>query len=90
VNIELHESLSSPVISKRSSIDKISNILLLRQKESLRREGDLNPKKLPQRTKIRHKKLVTKTSLNKGNVLRVIISDGHVVHVKKEKSPTTR
>jgi hypothetical protein len=89
VNIELHVSLSSPVISKRSSIEKILNILLLRQKEPLR-YGELDPKKVPQRIKIRHKKLVTKMSLNKGNVLRVITSDDHVVHVKKEKSPTTR
>jgi hypothetical protein len=33
VNIELYESLSSPVISKKSSIEKILNILLLRQKK---------------------------------------------------------
>jgi hypothetical protein len=84
VNIELHGSLSSLVISKRSSIEKILNILLLRQEESLRR-GDLNPKEVPQRTKIRHKKLITKMSLNKGNVLRVITGDDHVIHVKKEK-----
>jgi hypothetical protein len=71
VNIELHRSLSSLVISKRSSIEKILNIILLRQKKTLRREGDLNPKKVAQRTKIRYKKLITKTSLNKGNVLRV-------------------
>jgi hypothetical protein len=32
VNIELHGSPSSPEISKRSSIEKILNILLLRQK----------------------------------------------------------
>jgi hypothetical protein len=88
VNIELHKSLSSPVISKRSTIKKILNILLLKQKEPLRR--DLNPKKVPQRTKIRHKKLITKTSLDKSNIFRVITSDDHVVHVKKEKSPTTR
>jgi hypothetical protein len=29
-------------------------------------------------------------SLNKGNVLKVITSDDHVVHIKKEKSPTMR
>jgi hypothetical protein len=90
VNIELHGSLGSPMISKRSTIKKILNILLLRQKEPLRRVGDLNVKKVPQRTKIRHKKLITKTSLDKSNILRVITSDDHVVHVKKEKSPTTR
>jgi hypothetical protein len=36
------------------------------------------------------KKLITKTSLNKGNVLMVITSDDHVIYVKKEKSPTMR
>jgi hypothetical protein len=45
MNIEHYESLSSPVIRKRSSIKKILNILILRQKESLMR-GDLNPKKI--------------------------------------------
>jgi hypothetical protein len=90
VNIEPHGSLSRPMINKRSTIKKILNILLLRQKEPLRREGDLNPKKVPQRIKIKHKKLITKTSLNKSNILRVITSDDHVIHVKKEKSPTTR
>jgi hypothetical protein len=46
VNIELYGSLSSPVISKRSLIERILNILLLRQKEPLRRGGDLNPKEV--------------------------------------------
>jgi hypothetical protein len=90
VNIELYGSLNSPVISKRSSIKKILDIFLLRQKEPFRHEGDLNPKKIPQRTKIKHKKLITKMSLNKDNVLRVITSDDHAIHIKKEKSPTTR
>jgi hypothetical protein len=90
VNIEFHGSLNSPVISKRSSIKKLLNILLLRQKDLLRRGGDLNPKEVTQRTKIRHKNLITKTSLNKGNILRVITSDDHVIHVKKENSPTMR
>jgi hypothetical protein len=58
VNIKLHGSLNGPVINKRSSIEKIINILLLRQKEPLRHGGDLNYKKVPQRTKIIHKKLI--------------------------------
>jgi hypothetical protein len=78
------------MISKRSTIKKILNILLLRQKKTLKRGGDLNPKKVPQRVKIRHKKLITKMSLDKSNILSVITSDDHVVHVKKEKGPTTR
>jgi DNA gyrase/topoisomerase IV subunit A len=78
------------MISKRSSIEKILNIFLLRQKESLRREGDLNPKKLSQRTKIRYKKLITKTNIDKVNILRVTTNDDLVMYVKNEKSPTTR
>jgi hypothetical protein len=70
VNIELNRSLNSPVINKGSSIEKILNMLLLRQKEPLKCGGDLNPKKIPQWTKIRHKKLITKKSFNKGNALR--------------------
>jgi hypothetical protein len=90
VNIEFYGSLSSPVINKRSSIEKILNILLSRQKEPLKCGGDLNPKELPQRTKIKHKKLITKMSLNKCNIVRVITSDDHVVYVKKKKSPTIK
>jgi hypothetical protein len=87
VNIKLHGSLNSPMISKRSTIKKIMNIFLLRQKEPLSRGGDLNLKKVPQRAKIRHKKLIVKTSLDKSNILRVITSDDHVIHVK-ENGPT--
>jgi hypothetical protein len=89
VNIELLGSLSNSMISKRSSIEKILNILLLKEKEP-RRSGDLNSKKVPQRAKIKHKKLITKTNLNKCNILRVIANDDHVIHVMEQKNPTTR
>jgi hypothetical protein len=89
VNIELHRSLNGPMISNRSSIKKILNILLLRQKEPLGYGENLNPKKVSQRIKIKHKKLITKIGLDKDNILRVITSDVHVIHIKK-KSPTTR
>jgi hypothetical protein len=58
MNIKLHESLNRPIISKRTLIEKILNILLLREKETFSR-GQLNPKKVSQRAKIRHKKLIT-------------------------------
>jgi hypothetical protein len=90
VNIELHGSLSSLIISKRSSIEKILNILLLRQKEPLRREENFNPKKVPQQTNIRYKKLIIKMRLNKDNVFRVITSDNHVIHINKKNSPTMK
>jgi hypothetical protein len=44
-NIKLHGSLSTLVISKRSSIKKILNILLLRQKEPLDVEEISIPRK---------------------------------------------
>jgi hypothetical protein len=34
--------------------------------------------------------MLTKTGLNKTNVLRVIASDDYVIHIEKEKSPPTR
>jgi hypothetical protein len=45
VNIMFNGSLNNPVISKRRLIEKILNILLLREKEPHRR-GELNPKKV--------------------------------------------
>jgi hypothetical protein len=57
------------MIIKRSTVKKPMNIFLLRKVEALRSGQNLNPKKIPKRTKIRHKKLVTKTCLHKGNKL---------------------
>jgi hypothetical protein len=65
------------------------NVLLLRQKESLS-GGELNLKKVPQRIKIRHKKLITKMSLNKGNIVSIISSDDHIIHIKKIPSSDGR
>jgi hypothetical protein len=76
--------------SVREAQSKRSWIYFSWDKKPLRRGGDLNPKKVPHRTKIRHKKLITKTSFDKSNILRVITSDDHVINVKKEKSHTTR
>jgi hypothetical protein len=58
MNIKLHGSLNRLIISKRILIEKILNILLFREKETLS-HGQLNPKKVSQRAKIRHKKLIT-------------------------------
>jgi hypothetical protein len=85
VNIMFNGSLNNPVISKRRLIEKILNILLLREKEPHRR-GELNPKKV-KNWSLRCKKL---RCLNKGNIVRVISNNNHNIHIKKEKSPTTR
>jgi hypothetical protein len=69
LDIELHKSLNSALIPKSSTSKKILDILFLRDRKTIRSGGNLNPKKVAERTKISHKKLVTKTGLNKGNIL---------------------
>src|SRR4051812_11283206 len=90
LNIKLHRSLNSALIPKSSTSKKILNILFLRDRKSIRSGGDLNPKKVAENTKINHKKLITKTSLNKGNILRIITSNDHIINIEKEKSASTR
>jgi hypothetical protein len=82
-NIELHGSLNSMLISKSGTSKKILNISFLGDKETMRDRRNLSPKKLTKQTKIQHKKLLTQTCLNKGNVLRVVTSDDHVINIEK-------
>jgi hypothetical protein len=86
LNIELHRSLNNALITKSSMSKEILDILFLGDIKAIRSGGNLNPKKIAKRTKISHKKLLTKTGLNKGNVLRVIAGDDHVIHIEEEKS----
>jgi len=88
--IELHGSLNSTLIRKSGTRKKILNVSFLGNKESIGSGGNLNPKKITKRTKIRHEKLLTQTSLNKGDILRVVTSDDHVINIEKKKSATTR
>src|SRR3954452_9611744 len=90
LNIKLHRSLNSALIPKSSTSKKIRNILFLRDRKAIRSGGDLNPKKISKRTKISHKKLITKTSLNKGNILRIITSNDHIINIEKKKSASMR
>jgi hypothetical protein len=90
LDIELHRSLNSALIPKSSTSKKILNILLLGDRKTIRSGGNLDPKKIAKRTKISHKKLVTKTCLNKGNILRIITSDDHIVNIEEKKSTSTR
>jgi hypothetical protein len=90
LDTKLHRSLNSALITKSSTIKEILDILFLGDKKSIRGGGNLNPKKVAKRSKIRHKKILTKTGLNKGNMLRVITSDDHVINIEEEKSPPTR
>jgi hypothetical protein len=90
LDIELHRSLNSALIPKSSTSKKILEILFLGDRKTIRSGGNLNPKKVAKRTKISHKKLVTKTGLNKGNILRIITSDDHIVNIEEKKSASTR
>jgi hypothetical protein len=78
------------VISKRSPIKKPLNVFLLREIEALLSRGNLNPKKIPKRTKIRHKKLFNKMCLHKGYIPRIIPYNNHVININNENIPTTR
>jgi len=89
LDIKLHRSLNSALIPKISTNKEILDILFLRDIKSIRSGGNLNPKKVAKRTKISHKKLLTKTGLNKGNIFRVIVGDDHVVNIE-EKSASMR
>jgi bifunctional DNA-binding transcriptional regulator/antitoxin component of YhaV-PrlF toxin-antitoxin module len=90
LDIELHRSLNSVLIPKSSTSKKILDILFLGDRKTIRSGGNLNPKKVAKRTKISHKKMVMKMGLNKGNILRIITSDDHIVNIAEKKSASTR
>lgn len=88
VNTKLYRSVHAQ-ISKTSVSKDILNVLLLVEVVALRRRSDLNPEKLTKRTQIRHQKLFTETLLHKINVLKVIPSNDHIIHIEEER-PTLR
>ncbi|KAK1683412.1 hypothetical protein QYE76_044260 [Lolium multiflorum] len=90
LNIKLHRSIDRALIPKSSTSKKILNVLFLRDRKAIRSGGNLNAKKIAKRTKISHKKLITKTSLDEGNILRIITSNDHIINIKKKKSTSTR
>src|SRR3954463_4000575 len=90
LNIKLHRGLNNALISKSSTSKKILNILFLRDVKAIRSGENLNPKKVSKRTKISDKKLITKTSLNKGYILRIITGNDHIINIEKKKSASTR
>jgi hypothetical protein len=69
---------------------EVLSILFPREKNTIRCGGDLNPKEVTKRTQIRHEKYLIKTLLHKGNVLRVVTHDDHVIDIEKKESATTR
>jgi hypothetical protein len=90
LDIELTRSLNSALVTKSSTSKEILDILFLGDIKTIKGGGSLNPKKVAKRTKISHKKLLTQAGLNKGNVLRVVASDDHVIDIEKKKSSPAR
>jgi hypothetical protein len=70
-------------------IKKIMNVLSLGEVVAIRCGSDLYPKKVAKRTQVRHVKLLTKMSLKKGNIVRIIPCDKHITHIEKNKGTTT-
>jgi hypothetical protein len=79
---------SSP--TKSSTSKEILDILFLGDIKAIRSGGNLNPKKVAKRTKISHEELLAKMGLNKGNILRIIASDDHIINIEEEKDPSSR
>jgi hypothetical protein len=90
VNIKLHRSVDSAVISESSTRKEVLSVLLLREKDTIRCGGDLKTKKITKGTQIRHKEGLTKMLLHKGNKLRVVTRDDHVIDIEKKKCATMR
>jgi hypothetical protein len=90
IDIELHRSLNSALITKSSMSKEILDILFLGDIKANRSGGNLNPKKVAKRTKISHKELLTKKGLNKGNIHRIITGDDHIINIEEEKGPSLR
>jgi hypothetical protein len=90
LDIELHRSLNSTLITKSSTSKEILDILLLGDIKAIQSGGNLNPKKVAKRTKISHKELLVKTGLNKVNILRIIAGDDHIINIEEDKGPSSR
>jgi hypothetical protein len=90
MKINHHGSLNSAMISERGRSKKILDVLFLGQINTVKGGRDFNPKKVTKRTKIVHVELLTKTCLHKGNILKIITSDDHIINIKKKKSVTSR
>ena len=71
----------SVLISKSSTSKKILDILLLGNKEAIRGRINLNSKEVTKRTNIRHKNYSLRRTFKKGNALRVVGSDDHVINI---------
>jgi hypothetical protein len=89
-SVKLHRSDHGALISKICTITKIMNVLSLGVVVAVRCGCDLDRKKVVKRTQVRHVKLLTEASLNKGNILLIIPHDEHIIHIGKNKGTIVR
>jgi hypothetical protein len=66
MSVKIHRSVHGTVINKTDTIKKVMNVLSLGEVVAVRCGCDLYPKKVAKRTKVRHVKLLTRASLDKG------------------------
>jgi hypothetical protein len=90
MNIKLHRSLDSALIAKSNTSKEVLDMLLVGDVEAIRGRRNLNPKKVAKMTKFSHDKLLIEMDFDKGNVLRAVTSDDHVIDIEKKKSLTMR
>ena len=71
--------------TRNGKVDKAANKVTIasgiRKRVAIRGRRNLNLKKIAKGAKIRHQKLVAKAGLNKGNVVRVVAGDDHVIEI---------
>ena len=74
-------AVSIVTLSLSSMSKKILNVLLLGNKEAIRSRINLNSKEVTKWTNIRHKNYSLGRTFKKGNALRVVGSDDHVIDI---------
>jgi hypothetical protein len=80
-SIKLSRCVDNPTIYKIGPRKQIRNILGLCQIITIRRRGDLNNKKIAERTKIFHLKVLTHKLFKFLNTIDIISSDDHVINI---------
>jgi hypothetical protein len=84
-SVEPHGSFHSMVISETHTIKKIMDVLSLGEIVAVGCGCNLNPKKVTKMIQVGHMKLLTKTGLNKSNILIIISHNEHIINIKKNK-----
>ena len=77
---------NSLVIGDTSFGEKIRSIFSLGKIVSIKRCGNLKPKKIAESIQIFHLKMLTKEMLKRADTYRIISSNNNIINIKKNKS----